>query len=376
MGGIGADPNQVKRIEWSTVIRWALLGVVLQGLLVVGGVLHNGPLVDIVAPGRDGPAEAVIRHDFPSYQFVRTLGHDGQQYYAAAREPMHLHNAAKSIVRPRYVLQRILFPGLAWMLHPSPGPGLVVAMVVVGILGLLALALSVGGWASQLGASPRLGLVAALLPGSNAALQVSTPDTLALGLALGSLLAIHRRSPALAVALGAGAILAKESAGGIVIAGFLSAAVAHRWRLSALAILPAALWWVALRLIFPGPGTQVVEFGAPFAGIVDSFNQLWRHGYQLWGLVYVVGVLVAGPLALWRLRRPRAGGQSHALWWPLAVQLAMVCCLGINSVGPNYNASRIVQPAVVLALLALVPSIGGQAQDTDTVEASPTMVLA
>ena len=358
----------MKRIDWPAVLRWALAGVVLQVVLVVGGVLHNGPLVDIVAPGRGGPAEAVIRHDFPDYQFVRNIGHDGQQYYAIAREPMHPHSSARSIPRPRYVLQRILLPGLAWLMHPSPGNGLVVAMVVVGIAGLAALAVSTGAWAMHLGASPKLGLVAALLPGGNAALQVSTPDTLALGLAMGSILAAHRRSPALAVALGAGAILAKESAAGLVLAGFLTAAVAHRWRLCFLAMLPAGLWWMALRLMFPGPGTQVVEFGAPFVGIRQSFDQLWLQGSQLWGLVCVVGVLLAGPWALWRYRRRGPNGAIHPLWWPLAVQLAMVVCLGVNSVGPNFNASRILEPAYLLAILVLVtprPILGQDARPAD-----------
>ncbi|MCU1345252.1 MAG: hypothetical protein JWL70_1518 [Acidimicrobiia bacterium] len=364
----------VNRIDWRAVARWAMAGVALQVLLVVGGVLHNGPLVDIVAPGRTGPAAAVIHHDFPDYRFVRDTGHDGQQYYAIARQPMHPHAAAAGLDRPRYRMERILLPGLAWMLHPSPGYGLVVALVAVGVAGLIALAVSAGAWASHLGASPKLGFVAALLPGSNAALQITTPDTLALGLALGAILATHRRCPALAVALGAGAILAKESAAGIVVVGFLTVAAHHRWRMCAMAVIPAAAWWIALRFIFPGPGAQVIEFGLPLDGLRQSVDRLWGHGLELWGMACVVAVLLAGPWALWRHGRRRNAGTSHPLWWPLAVQMAMVLCLGINSVGPAFNASRILQPAFLLAILMLVTP--RQVPDQELVTGVETLICS
>src|ERR671919_468424 len=48
---------------------------------------------------------------------------------AIARDPMHLHDVADHLDRPRYRLQRPLYPLLAWLLHPGGGGmGLVLAM--------------------------------------------------------------------------------------------------------------------------------------------------------------------------------------------------------------------------------------------------------
>lgn len=343
----GPTPHIVRPVEWRAVIRWAVVATVIQILLVAASLSASGGLVDVIAPGRGGPAEALIRQDFPDYEFQRDLGHDGQQYYAIAREPMHLDAIGESVPRTRYVAQRIAFPLAAWMLHPSGGgDGLVWAMAAVGALSVLGLAVATGALSSSLGGTPLLAAVAALLPGTNASLQVSTPDTMALALAIAAAVCVLHRRPWLAVAFGAIAILSKESIALAVLAALISLGGRRRWLLAVVATAPAVVWWVTLRVIATSRGPAVTEIVTPLTGYLASYRELWSTGNHLTAAAYSAVVLLA-PAVLW-LRR------GHAMWWLIAAQLPLVWCLGLNSVGPEFNGSRILQPVVLLVIVALL----------------------
>lgn len=95
---------------------------------------------------------SLVAHDAADADLAPNRGHDGQQFYAIARAPMHLDDAAEHLDRPRYRLQRPLFPVLAWALHPSGGgTGLVWALIAVGVAGVLLSGLGAGALSTALG---------------------------------------------------------------------------------------------------------------------------------------------------------------------------------------------------------------------------------
>src|SRR4029078_6948586 len=123
-------------------------------------VSNRAGAVSLVAPGRQGPSAAAIREDFPDARLEPGVGLDGQQYYAVARGPFHLRSDATELDRPRYRLQRPLFPFLAWILDPvGRGTGLVVALAAVGVVALVLGGVATGVLSVTLGGSPALAAV-------------------------------------------------------------------------------------------------------------------------------------------------------------------------------------------------------------------------
>ena len=127
------DATVIRRVVACATLATALVAV--SALLTV---TRNGlGLPDLLMPGRFGPSVRVIQRDLPGARLQPTVGSDGQQFYALARDPVHLREVAPDLDRPRYRAQRILLPVLAWALHPSGGGrGLVVALLVVNLAGV------------------------------------------------------------------------------------------------------------------------------------------------------------------------------------------------------------------------------------------------
>src|SRR5262245_51679689 len=121
-----------------TIIVLALVGAAIAAGVVLRLNLDvDHDVVALVTPGAQSTVAPLFHHDFPDYQLHEGVGHDGQQFYAIAREPMHLADAAKYIDRPRYRAQRILLPVLAWSTYPfGGGRGLVVSLWLWSALGV------------------------------------------------------------------------------------------------------------------------------------------------------------------------------------------------------------------------------------------------
>jgi hypothetical protein len=99
--------------------RYAVLALLTTAIVSLALLLtvHRGndKVVSMLAPAAGGRSAPLFRADFPSYRLPAGLGHDGQFFYAIARQPMHPKSIAPVVDRPRYRLQRILF-------RCSPGP--------------------------------------------------------------------------------------------------------------------------------------------------------------------------------------------------------------------------------------------------------------
>src|SRR4051812_19502537 len=171
-------------LRWRSVLIWALAGTAFAVVLTLVNLASTydtlGGLVDAGPTDRAAP---FLAKDIPDLPILAAGPHDGQQYYVIARQPMHPAAAAAGLDRPRYRLQRILFPWLAWALQPTGGgEGLVWAMFAVGVAGVLAGSVASGALSMQLRGPPWPAITFGLMTGSFTALRISTPDPLAVAL--------------------------------------------------------------------------------------------------------------------------------------------------------------------------------------------------
>ena len=250
----------------------ALAGSFAVLLLVLVDVdRFGGNPVSLVQPGSDGPSAEVFARDFPETELPDGTGHDGQQFYAIARQPMHLEEVAPDLDRPRYRLQRPLLPWLAWAVHPGGGGvGLVYAFLLVGLGALVVGGMSLGAISVTLGGRAWPALAFPLLPGGYVCLRISVADTLSVALALLAIALALRSRWRSAILAGVLAVLAKE----VAVLLFLGFALWRRDRRSAaLVAIPlaaGAAWWAALHVLLPDGGGRVDEIVAPFLGLARS----------------------------------------------------------------------------------------------------------
>lgn len=339
------------RTPWGRLVHLALLGTLTMAILVLWDVGRTGAHpANLLQAGAQGPAHELLHADFPDVDFPAGLGLDGQQYYAMARSPLHLDDAAASLDRPVYRWQRPLFPWLARVVHPGAGggAGLVAAFFVVGLAALFGGGIAAGALSVALGGRTWPAAVFPLLPGAWMSLRVTMGDSLALALALAALaLAAHRRA-ALAIVAGCLAVLARETSV-LVLVGW---ALARRTRRDTLlAVVPAltgAAWAVWLRITLPAtPGDRVGELGLPFVGIARALRDHWLNGSNKLGFAAALATFVTCGLAL------RAIGHRHALAPAIALNLALVIVMNHSVVGIDFGASRSTMPLLMLSLVAL-----------------------
>jgi hypothetical protein len=337
-------------IPWEDIVRWAVLGLLLLAAWVAVDVARFGASnpVSLIQPGVMGPSTEAVAADFPEIEQPASTGLDGQQYYAIARDPLHLDETAEQLDNPRYRFQRPLLPWAAWAVQPmGGGVGLVWALAGFGALAILAGAIASGVLSTIWRGPPWVAAVLPLLPGAWWSLRVTVSDAMALSLALVAiaLAARHRHAPAVAVAVLA--VLAKEPAV-LVLAGW---ALHRRTRRDALLVavpvvaIVAWMGWLAFQL--PPDPARAQDLGLPFAGLVEAVTDIWSDGRQLVGMACTLAGLALGAVAL-GLRRLR-----HPLGWAIVLQLAFLAVMGVNPISVNFGATRMAMPVMMLAVIAL-----------------------
>jgi hypothetical protein len=340
-------------IPWGAILRWTLLSVVVTCALVAGKVVTDPRgAVALLEPGSAGPSRAAIHADFPRTPLPAAVGFDGQQFYAVARDPIHLGATAANLDRPRYRLQRPLFPLLAWMLHPEGGgTGLIVAFVAVGVLALLLGGMATGVLSVTLGGSPKMAAVFALLPGAYLSLRYTVADALALALTVAAVAASARDRRRGALVLAILAVLAKE----VSLVVFVGWALARRTRdRAALVFVPgaiAAIWAAFLVVTVPAGAVGSHELGLPLAGLANAVTRFWSHDVELLGLVCTVGAVALGVAAL--VHR----GLRHPLAWIVVTNLVFVSIMGTDVVGKSTGAPRSMMPLQLFAIIALATPV-------------------
>jgi hypothetical protein len=335
-----------------------LLGVGLAGAGIVLGLvlldlhIRQDHLVSLLQPGASGAAHSVIARDFPTLRFPSGSGHDGQQFYAVARDPFRLHADASFIDKPRYRFQRILFPLLAWLLHPTGGgQGLVEAMLAVNIAAALAVVAALALWAHTHRRVMLWGLSAALLPGAFMNTRISCGGLLADGLALLAVVLFLRGGrwwyPAL---IAAAAALTRETTL-ITILGIAGSQLSVRRREAIRFALPAVVatggWWLVLWRVFPGSNTNG-QLGAPFRGLLEA-TQGWKASGD-----WMPALTVAGTVALALIALRRAPRSAFIL--PLGGYLVLFVFQKATTIAYWTSAPRSMFPIGLCALAALLES--------------------
>ncbi len=333
--------------RWFRILLLALVGTTITVLLVANDASGADHITNMLLPGEVGPSVDAVTRDIPNADLAPGRGHDGQQFYAIARGPMHLDEAAQHLDRPRYRLQRPLFPLLAWALHPSGGgTGLVVALVAVGIAGVVLAGLGAGALSSALGGGTWPAFVVAVLPGSYVSLRITVADTLALGFLLGALWAVENRRSRFAVVAAVAAVLTKESTLILLLAHAAHRRTRESIQAAGAALVTTGAWWVALRLLVDSDVPQVKEFTWPFGGIVVYVDE-WLAGDHRIAAAMAIGSFLLAFVALVR-RGPR-----HPLFGVVAAGAAFSCLLGASVIALDFNATRTLGPLLVLAILML-----------------------
>lgn len=355
----GSDaPSGRAAIAWGEVARWAAVGLLVLVALIAVDIHLRGAdnPVSLIQPGTKGPSTELFEQDFPDLDQPNDKGLDGQQYYAIARDPLHLDETAQHLDHPRYRFQRPLLPVTAWALHPTGGGmPLVAALVFVSFLGIAVLAMAAGGLSMALRGPPWVAAIVVLLPGSYWSLRVTVSDAMAVGLALAAILLAARDRRAWAIAVGVLAVLAKEPA--ILI--LLGWSISRRTRKDALlTVIPGAVvvaWMAWLNSQLPPDLPRSKDIGPPFEGFVKAWTEIWSHGDDRLAMICIVSGLGLAVAAL------AMRGLRHPLGWPIVVQLGFLVVMGMNPLGTDFGGTRMALPIAVLSILALATPAGAEA---------------
>jgi hypothetical protein len=333
----------------------ALLASVVVATIICALTVRDGNgIVSLATPGVRGSAAAIFRADFPHAHLASDSGHDGQQFYVIARQPMHLRAAADGLDRPRYRLQRILLPALGWMTAPQGGGrALIISLYFWATVGVALVGFGGGALVRLLGgtdeAARRTALLLPIVPGVLASLALLGPDALALGLALVAIGFDLRDRRGWAIATAVLAVLAKEPLL-LVLAGY---AIARGRRAVLMFVVPAAVafgWWLVLRATVPVTAREIKEF-EPFLGIGRAIAHWTTTGEDLAAAAMVLLAVALGGLALVR------GGWRTLLAPAIALQLAFLVLLSADVIGLNWNATRATAPLIVLAIVSLASGL-------------------
>jgi hypothetical protein len=323
----------------------------------------------LVVTSPDDPSADVLHEDRLRSSVMEVGRHDGAYFYVIARDLTDLDVAAAHLDRSHYRMQRILYPALAGVLHPSPGEGLVWAMFAVGVVGVFLGGAGTAALSQTLGGPSWPGVVFGVLPGVYISLRISVPDPLALGLAIWAIFFSLRGRSLAAIALGVLAVLTRESTW-LVLLGFAL------WRRDrdavGFALVPAmaaAAWWAFLHATVPSQGDGVIELTWPLAGWWDAW-QFWGDGHERRGLFAAMMGLVVLGFALAKR------GLRHPLGWVLLLHLGLLAVLIASAVAPERSAGRTMLPVIVLGIVALVTpasaAAAGDARSLTSLAPEPT----
>lgn len=312
-------------------------------------------------------------------QVVPGKGYDGQFYLRFAFDPFDGARDAHGIRLdgPAYRRQRVLLPGLAWLVAGGSPARAAPALVLVNLLALGALTGCMAGLCARSGVAPAWALLAGLAPGCVMGLGRDLTEPLSGALVAAALLLALERPRWAPLALGA-ALLAKDTAG-VAVAGFALACLARpETRRAALGLVPAlapfAAWQLALRVQaghWPWQEAADTLRGGHFVRGLAVHARRLGEGDLLEASLGSLGLVWLAWLAVEALRAWRAPPAAPAdASRRLALRFAAATCLGWLAIawrmriwGEQWGFLRVLLDAQ-LAALAFVflrgrrPSLG------------------
>lgn len=304
-------------------------------LLTVTVLMATGAFdtFDFILAGRTGPSADLIRHDFGDRFEIPGAGYDGQQTYAVARTFPHVTRAARYLDTPRYRLLRIVQPMLA---RPAGRGGtLVLALVVLGALGLGLLCGAVGDLAARHGRHSAVGYLAAIP--AIAPVLTLTVEPLAYGIAFFGLALFDRRRVALAAACMVVAALTRETA--LVVAAGAGAGLVVQQRTLA-AVRDAALLTVP----------AAVAVIAWFLALGELVDPRWPDMTRLVGLLDVPPSRVALGVAVIAISLAGAWWWRTTPYWPIALAFGLWVLVDNPDIVEWLALPRVSIPSIALGL--------------------------
>ena len=264
------------------------------------------------------PLASLATHDDHAFSLRADTGfYDGAYFYAIARDPLATGKAHRLLDEAPYDWGHPAYGWTAWLASAGGRPGAVPdALLFVGLAAIFVAGGAASLLASEVGWSPWGGLAVALNPGLLFAVDADTSESLGAALLLLGLVAYVRGRRGWAIGLFAALCLVKEP----LVLVPLAIAAWELWRrrppLAATAVVPAAIWWLYLRIhlgAFPfGQGSE--RLSAPLTGWTAAFSaaasQSWgatedvtQLGQAAVPLIVVVGLaIVVGVVFALRIR--------------------------------------------------------------------------
>lgn len=333
-------------------LKWFAAGALILLLPLLLNVLVRGNTWRSLLPvGRDLALRPWIERELGQLHSQDPLGHDGQLYFAIARDPLGVRGVPELLARsddhpPSYRYRRILFPLLSGAFGLAPAELTLLAMVFWVLIGGGVAAVGVADLCHQCRVSRFTALVAIINLGIVVGAKILSPEPLALGLAYGGLALWLRERRKLAVFLLAASALTKETtllipwalALGLVLRGDRTRALL----VALLVTAPIASWALWLEHVLPGNTASLEEISLPFVGLFHAAAAWFNVDLNttaadaLFGLIGLLGLGVSIMVAV-RCRDPFV--RAHVASWTL---LALV--LSARVWGRSPNALRALAP--------------------------------
>ncbi len=314
--------------------------------------------VVIQANGGDPLALVTIGTRFSEGIPNGTEGYDGQFNYYIARDPS---SAASFIDVPAYRFQRILLPGLGWLLsfgNPALIPWI---FLITGVVSLAAGTALMERLLVEQHASRWCALAYGLTIGPFSAVRLSLPEPLAYVLFLGGLWLYLRERWLWSAALFALAALARETTLLLPLACGMALIQQRRWRIALpfglVTLTPFILWQIILYANFGSFG--VASGGAnatgfeiiPFMGVVRVFTTIPTSLIPVFAVWLVPFVILPMLWGLWRGLRDWQQKQANLFTWLLFVHSAVMPFLPFSTYREPLGIFRFIiglQIAVIL----------------------------
>ena len=319
---------------------WLVVAVaLLVGLLIITASLlrHDGDIAGLIKFSSNDPEEELLMRPFlaPLTAHVEAVldrsvattgkqGHDGRFFFLQALDPLYLSPDEHAVYldRPRYRAQRMLYPlvaGVGGLVSPE---AVLWSMAFINVAALALGTLGTARLAQRLGGSAWLGLAFTLNPGIIFEFIISGAGIVAFACAVWGTLAIIDARTRSAIVWFVAAVLARE-----VMLLYLAGVCCHRlfvtrripWALGAIPALSVFAWmgYVRLRLNSTREVTEIQEFGPPFGGMLDAFDNWLNDPIDL---AIIVGLIAMMPLLVLRaVQRPNPLAWGALGFVPLAI---------------------------------------------------------
>lgn len=308
----------------STSIRLTRHGIsrVLRPAVIVGCIYLLFIMVDALMHGHSALFYVHIGPRFILHDPHAAPGYDGQFYYQIAHDPLH---ASRFIDHPAYRYERIVYPLIVGILSLGQASLIPYMLLLVNFVSIVLGTELLARLFMQQRLSPWFSLAFGLYFGQATAFIFDTTEPLTyFFVCLGLFLLLRQRLTSAAIMMGL-AVLSRETAVLFPLGYIVLYLLQRRWqdglRLFLLSILPTALWYLVIALLFQAnslatsPAFQLIPFQGLFVFAHDS-----RRFMPLIILMFIPCMLKLVPVSQRKLcngagkTSPGSSGSSISSW--------------------------------------------------------------